>query len=401
MKGGLFSLNESYESLKNFLESIGIGDIKEIKKDYISMKISAKPQEHAVSVILDIKKMKELMKKTGRNLDEAIAGEKVIYCYDSSRVLGCPVIENSPEAYYYNMGALTKNCDFVNLRQQELSSCWFQAVASTLTAMKHPEIVKKIADGEIELYDTKYRLVDSYNRLNEFQLKQINTIIEISKKFNIEFGWIIKKPIDLIIYNQMKEKVQITVLDRSEEVLGREMNSRIIKKINSRKKDNSGEEYKNPGISCRGRLKIKRVLDKEEIKPVLKDKRLVFSHKHYPIINNIAKKFKTTFEQLLKVIPRTDLKQEYGETDFSYIVRLINEEFEKINKYRETLEIRKDTIEKLRAEKKSIILYGDRKKSIDDSIVDGIKFSSREEMRREKHTEKFLDDTCKPKGILA
>ncbi|MDR2077823.1 MAG: hypothetical protein LBP39_02550 [Rickettsiales bacterium] len=220
-KEGEDSLKKDYGSLKGFLESFGIDNINEVKEDYLSLKVDTIPPKHTVSVILDIKKMKDLMKETGKkDLDEAVASEKVIHCFDSSRFLGYPVTEDSPETCF-NIGALDKNCDFVNLEQQELGSCWFHAVASTLTAMKYPELVEKIEDGTIELYDTGHDSIREGDKLNEFQLRQMNTIREISKKFDIGLTKDDREVIDLIIDNQTQEEVgKMPFPDVLREVLG-------------------------------------------------------------------------------------------------------------------------------------------------------------------------------------
>ncbi|MDR2077495.1 MAG: hypothetical protein LBP39_00845, partial [Rickettsiales bacterium] len=79
------SLRKEYGSLKDFLESVGI-NINTVEEDYISLKVDTIPPDHTVSVILDIKKMKELKNlQPEKSLDEAIADKKVIHCFDSSR----------------------------------------------------------------------------------------------------------------------------------------------------------------------------------------------------------------------------------------------------------------------------------------------------------------------------
>jgi hypothetical protein len=201
------SLKKDYGSLKNLLESFGIDNINEVKEDYTSLKVDTIPPKHAVSVILDIKKMKDLMKETGKeDLDEAVASEKVIHCFDSSRAVGCHVMVDGLETYF-DMGALTKNCDFVNLTQQNFGSCWFHALASTLTALRYPELIERIRDEEIELYDIKHRTLKNNDKLNEFQLRQMNTVREISKKFDIGLTEDGREVIDLIIDNQTQEEV--------------------------------------------------------------------------------------------------------------------------------------------------------------------------------------------------
>jgi hypothetical protein len=152
--------------------------------------------------------MKELMKRANRGLNESVSNNKVIYCYDSSRTLG----------YTSDMGELTKNCGFVNLRQREFNSHWFDCVAQALTAIKHPELVERIANGEIKLYDVRYgffniehRLLKDGDRLNEFQLEQLNTIVEMAKKFNIGPTKDGKEVIDLLIDDKMREKFRETL----------------------------------------------------------------------------------------------------------------------------------------------------------------------------------------------
>jgi hypothetical protein len=306
-------LEKDYGSLKNFLESVGIDNIGNVKEDYISLKVSTIPLGHVISAVLDIKKMKELIKETGKkDLDEAVASEKVIYCYDGSRLLGYPVIGADPEASY-SMGALDKNCDLVNLEQQELGSCWFQAVAATLTAMKYPEVVKKITDGEIEFYDTDHDLIEEDDRLNEFQFRQLSTIIEISKKFDIRLAQDNNKLIDLLTRDDVKKETKATVLNIAEELLGRTTNSKILKIINSNKEE-GGSDFIYPNRSG---------------------------------VRDVA--------NALKV----NLEQEEGESDFSYIIRLISEEFKKINKYREDMENSKKAIENRLNAKEKATLYGD------------------------------------------
>ncbi|MDR2077562.1 MAG: hypothetical protein LBP39_01190 [Rickettsiales bacterium] len=330
------SLRKEYGSLRDFLESIGIYNINSVEEDYISLVTNTIPPGHAVSVILDIKRMKELKNlQPEKSLDEAIADKKVIHCFDSSRLLGYPVTGNS-SVTHYNMGTLDKNCNFINLFQQNLGSCWFHAMASTLTVLKHPEIVKKIRDGEIELYDIKHDLIKKGDRLNEFQLRQMNTIREISKKFDIESMLGNRETVDLIIYDQIKEEVKKTVLDIKEEMMGRETNRKILEIINSKKKG------KKPGFV--GEF----------------------------IIN---------------------LRQKDRKLDFPYKVHLFSEQFEKINNRRKEMENIRDAIkEKLEAENKPIV-YGTRG-SIDDGALIDMKFYAREKIQSRRSP----DDTCEADG---
>ncbi|MDR2077449.1 MAG: hypothetical protein LBP39_00610 [Rickettsiales bacterium] len=190
-KGGPHSFREDCKSLKDFLKTVGIDNTNNVKEDYISLRadvvslvdenaiptmhasVPKKPQVHAVSVILDIKKMKELMVESGKNdLDEAIANEKVIHCYDSSRVLDVTMAEGT--YYDYSMGALAKNCDFINLCQHNIiyHSTWFHAVAATLTALKYPELVQKIRSGEIKPYG-----IENNDRLGDGEIKSGNPLL--------------------------------------------------------------------------------------------------------------------------------------------------------------------------------------------------------------------------------
>jgi hypothetical protein len=273
--------------------------------------------------------MKELKNlQPEKSLDEAIADKKVIHCFDSSRILG--TIEDK---IYYNMGALDKNCDFVNLVQQELGSCWFHAVAANLTAMKHSELVQRIGNGEIELYDTEHRLAKKGDEINEFQFKQLNTIIEISKNFNIELTDDNRAAVDVIIRNKMKKKVEETVPNMSKRVLGSTLDNKIR------------EQTKN---------------------------------------NKSGKASRQRQEEKL----RTNFTREEGESDFAYRVRLEDKVSEEAKKHRKALDIRKDDIEKLKAEKKSM------KESVDDSLLIGRKSSIGEEIRVAIQS---LDGTCEPR----
>ncbi|MDR2077744.1 MAG: hypothetical protein LBP39_02130, partial [Rickettsiales bacterium] len=333
-KGVEDSLKKDYGSLKNLLESVGIDSIDEVKEDYISLVADTVPLGHAFSVILDIKKMKELVKETGKDLDEAVSSKKVIHCFDSARVLGDSLV--TEDETYRDMGALTKNCDFVNLMQQDLGSCWFHAVASTLTAMKHPELVQRIRNGEIELYDIEHILIRDSDKLNEFQFRQMNTIIEISKKFNIELTDDNRAAIDLTIYDKMQEKVEETVPDITRIVLGSALDNKIR------------EQTKN---------------------------------------NKSGEAFRRRQEEKL----RTNFTREKGESDFAYRVRFEDKVSEEANKHRKALDIRKDDIEKLKAEKNPILYKG---KSADDSLFIDMKFTNKIKTIK---TIESLDGTCEPR----
>ncbi|MDR2077981.1 MAG: hypothetical protein LBP39_03370 [Rickettsiales bacterium] len=353
------SLKKDYGSLKNLLESVGIYNINEVEEDYISLRLETIPIIHAISVILDIKKMKDLMKETGKkDLDEAVASEKVIHCFDSSRILGCYIVKVNDSLVRYNMGALHKNCDFVNLAQQKLDSCWFHAVAATLTAMKHPELVQKIRDGEIELYDIEHCALENNDKLNEFQLKQMNTIIEMSEKFNIGSTWYGRKSIDMLIRDLVKKRVEdAPIPNMTEGVLG----TKIVNKIREMES---------------AKLKIiapeQPVKTNSETDSVIKKGKLGFFHRIRLWFRNVAGKL--------------------GKSDFYHKIRLINKQYEKINRYREILENSRKVIEKRLEAEKPLMLYG--KKTTDDSLLVGIKSSSGEEIQVAR---KSLDDSDKPR----
>jgi hypothetical protein len=305
------SLRKDYGSLKDLLESVDINSIDEVEEDYLSLRIATIPTTHGISVILDIKKMKELKNlKPGRSLDEAVADKKVIHCFDSSRVLGANVGKK------HNMGALTKNCDFVNLTQQELGSCWFHAMASTLTAMKYPELVQKIRNEKIELYDTEHKSIREGDKLNEFQLKQMNTIREISEKFNIGFIDDNREAIDLIIRSDVKEKVMEEPLrDVSEEVLGTKMVN-VIKKMRDR-------------------------LERSEIVPI------------QPIKTNLE----------------TVSARRKRETDFAHRVRITGEQDRTVKVLREDPEKSEKIILKELEAQRNFLTKNGKKRGIDDNVV--------------------------------
>ncbi|MDR2077822.1 MAG: hypothetical protein LBP39_02545 [Rickettsiales bacterium] len=393
------SLIEDYKSLEGFLKSVGIDNINEVEEDYISLEVSTIPAIHGISVILDIKKMKELKKlKPDKSLGEAVASEKVIHCFDSSRTLGHSTAENSSKPRL-NMGALDKNCDFVNLAQQELGSCWFHAMAANLAALKYPEIVKEITNGGIELYDMKHRTFGEYDRPNKFQLKQINTIREISERFNIGSTQDGREAIDVIVKDEMKEEVEGAVLSIGEEVLGRKMSSEILKIINSKKK-NEG-----PNFIYLDRFGIKDIVDK--LRNNSKEGESEFSHITRLEIGDIADKFginskdknpNFTYIDRLGIIDiapklKIDLKRKEGESNFAYASRLTDEGYKKMNEHRKNMENNKDTMKKqLEAENKPIV--HEARGSLDDRALVDIKFYGRKQIRPEESP----DDICEPDG---
>ena len=111
--------------------------------DYITTNAITTTKDHAVNIIIDIKKIRETLEK-GETPDVT----NFIYGYDSSRVIGDTNYKKGK--YKEGLGKITKNCKFYNHNQQELGSCWYNASCSTLTAAENPDIINRIRNKEIE-----------------------------------------------------------------------------------------------------------------------------------------------------------------------------------------------------------------------------------------------------------
>ncbi|MDR2777536.1 MAG: hypothetical protein LBB24_02075 [Rickettsiales bacterium] len=110
-----FSCDESCsEKIKQYYDSVGallgyiginLKSIGNIDGDFIIIDISVLSGVHSVSVVIDLKKLRELK---GQGKDIATTDELFIFIFDSSRVIGNSECEEN------NLSNIQKNCVFVN-----------------------------------------------------------------------------------------------------------------------------------------------------------------------------------------------------------------------------------------------------------------------------------------------
>jgi hypothetical protein len=174
------SYSDCYKNITSLLNSLSI-DLDSTGEDYISVQLDTLQGNHAVTAIIDIKKLKSLRSR-GVNLNKT--KEKFIYIYDTSRI----VDDTSSEHRGNDLDGLMKNSEMFSQNQQAGGSCWFNAAASALAAAQNPSIVRDMADGKIKPYPKNInRLTEAPNALEVKQaltLQHIAELSEISKKLS-------------------------------------------------------------------------------------------------------------------------------------------------------------------------------------------------------------------------
>ncbi|MDR2777349.1 MAG: hypothetical protein LBB24_01095, partial [Rickettsiales bacterium] len=125
-------MKQRYDNVGALLESLGINPdtIENTTEDFIVTVISTTNGKHAVSAIIDLKRLRELKRESE---DIATTDEQVIFIFDSSRAVG------DPEYKEYNLGNIQeKNCMVVNGSIQNLGSCWYHSASSTIAVAENP-----------------------------------------------------------------------------------------------------------------------------------------------------------------------------------------------------------------------------------------------------------------------
>jgi hypothetical protein len=125
----------------DLLESLGTSpnNIENITGDFIVTVISTTNGKHAVSAIIDLKRLKEL-KREGKGI--ATTNEQVIFILDSSGVT------NNHGRREFNLGNIQKkNCMVFSQDIQNLGSCWYHAANSALVVVKNPNILRDLREG--------------------------------------------------------------------------------------------------------------------------------------------------------------------------------------------------------------------------------------------------------------
>ncbi|MDR3079003.1 MAG: hypothetical protein LBU15_03115, partial [Rickettsiales bacterium] len=166
----------SYSSMTSLLESIGIneGNLGKIGEDHIIMLAETDTEDHVACFIVDLKKIREVLKegKDWKSLDTS--NEIFIHCFNSSR-----------EGTF---GAVEKNLDNVNRILQELGSCWFHGLAAVMAALENPEMVGRVLDGKIPSYKPEDQWLKPGDVPNEFMLKHVLELQKIESILGISLG---------------------------------------------------------------------------------------------------------------------------------------------------------------------------------------------------------------------
>ncbi|MDR1495070.1 MAG: hypothetical protein LBI29_03495 [Rickettsiales bacterium] len=164
----------SHDSLTSFLESIGIDseNLQQTTEKYFAMATTTSTENHSVSLVVNLEKIREIGWDNLNGTDETL-----IYYYDSGRIVGS--LEEGGD-----VGAITKYCRALNWSQQELGSCWINAVAAELVALKNPDEIGKVFSGEIISYGHLCGTIGAEGEIpNNIMLKQMEIIQEIAEKF--------------------------------------------------------------------------------------------------------------------------------------------------------------------------------------------------------------------------
>ncbi|MDR1494624.1 MAG: hypothetical protein LBI29_01130 [Rickettsiales bacterium] len=181
LKPGLKSekLENIYSSPEFLLNAVGINfdDINSINSDFLTMVATTVNNKHAVVILMDLKKIKEL-EKSGIDLNDA--SEKFLFCFDSSGVV-------SANTYGYSIGELTNICEFICKILQENGTCWLHAAAANIAIAKNPDIVRKIREGTIRRHNSENEINTEKSSLpNEFETKHIMTFRDILNENGID-----------------------------------------------------------------------------------------------------------------------------------------------------------------------------------------------------------------------
>jgi hypothetical protein len=202
-------MKQRYDSMGAFLESLGISpdNIENITEDFIVTVIPTVNGSHSVSAIIDLKRLREL-KRNGENI--ATTNEPVIFIFDSSRIIGNP----DPTYKEHNLGNIQKNCIVVNMDIQDLGSCWYHAVSSTVAVARNPDILGDFRESARVERNNKggqspRELSESKDKLpTEFETRQMLQLQKIAKGYRIGVinGQLTSKLIVLdYIRNKMEE----------------------------------------------------------------------------------------------------------------------------------------------------------------------------------------------------
>ncbi|MDR3078631.1 MAG: hypothetical protein LBU15_01185 [Rickettsiales bacterium] len=238
----------SYSSMTSFLESIGMGkeNLEKLEEDYVATWAGTDTKDHAVCFIVDLKKIREVLKKGGDWDSLNTSKETFIHCFDSSRVVGS-------ENYKGSFGAITENLDAINWNLQKEGTCWFHGLAAMMVALENPEIVEMVLDGRIPGYGlSKHRSLEDNDVPNEFVILEMQKLQEIADTLgvNLEGGGFL---VEDIVQQTLIERVTTLVegetllddLDKRIEEAFEKFEEKLRDELKVGDSELEDEEYKN------------------------------------------------------------------------------------------------------------------------------------------------------------
>ncbi|MDR1425380.1 MAG: hypothetical protein LBI70_00065, partial [Rickettsiales bacterium] len=138
--------NEVYRSATKFLESLGInaGNINNIEEDYISVSVSifTEKSAHAVTLVLDMEKIKKIAKEKG--FDKIDSSNAILFkCFDSSRLV-------AKDPYRGILGGVARHTALVEKSiLQAKGSCWWHSTIATIVTAENPKLLKGIESAPV------------------------------------------------------------------------------------------------------------------------------------------------------------------------------------------------------------------------------------------------------------
>jgi hypothetical protein len=245
-------MEKLYENMGTFLEFLGINlnNLDSISGDFIITTIATTSEAHSVTVIIDLKRLREL-KDNGEDI--TTTNKRVMFIFDGSRIIG------DPRYRQHNLGNIQKNCVVVNQNIQGLGSCWYHAVSSTMAMARNSDIFGSLRDGTVAEWDNNSgeQVLQSPFRIGgklptRFEIEHMLQLQEIANEYNI--GVINDQLISkLIVLRHVRDMMENFLDDRE---LFNVFEERIDTLVERREKEeeanfdddtrkNLGQKYKN------------------------------------------------------------------------------------------------------------------------------------------------------------
>ncbi|GHU26896.1 hypothetical protein FACS1894152_2470 [Bacilli bacterium] len=216
-----------YDSVTSFLALNGICKIGRcelaeditFEGDYMISLLRSIEQNHIMSVVINTKKIKEVM-SDGKDIDKS--NETFFYVYDSSRVINPNTGQCSQGA---SLGNLLKNSKFLNKPQQALGSCGLHSIFSGAMLAEEDDLLRKIEDGRIPSYYVWE--IGSGREPGELELKHILRTQRGANDFGVATVMINpvessgEQPFADVIFNKQTKR---EVMDKHEKKFGKKAN---------------------------------------------------------------------------------------------------------------------------------------------------------------------------------